>query len=491
MDQGSQRSGDRFQVRLWDLIVLVVGSAYVLDVARRSRVAWGGGLPDLAHAIGLTVLTLGLCVGLVVVGQWVRQLRTREGRAWPILWRVLAVVWLAGSVVEVAAALQVAKTTFVMPGFGNHATMRLRLTALMTSLGMVGLILAVTPLGPRSAGVRPRPRWGSWPSVTLAGLVGVVLVGLGNGFLPYLVLISIEAVWNSLNRAPLVPRPMLFDRLTTASLGALPGLLGCLATAVWIDDDLRAAARDPGEARFPRSWWRVIARTATVVLAASGSVCVLIVSIPTLSPSVAEGLATMVDPSTIVTIVLGFATLAAGLSARSAAHLATGAESTGGPAGPESPLRRLGPWPRRIMGGVAGLICLEITAAAVQAIRRDLEFRWYVPIGLDGWGAIIQAPIRWIGQPTGTYGLYVLIERPDDFLIGAAAIWLTAWLVGLIASKGSGKPSPLDALATDRLALGRFLGWWVGLTTLMIASVPGLAVVGVTLMHFAIRWASR
>ena len=491
MDQGSHRSGDRFQVRLWDLIVLVVGASYVLDVARRSRVAWGGGLPDLAHAIGLTVLTLGLCVGLVVVGQWVRRLRERKGSAWAIGWRVLAVVWLAGSLVEVAAALQVAKTTVAMPIFGNQATMRLRLTTLMTSLGMVGLILAVAPLGPRSASPRPRPRWGSWPSVFLAALVGVVLVALGNGFIPYVVLIAIEAVGNALTRAPLVPRPILFDRMATASLEALPGLLGCLATAVWVDDDLRAAARDSLEARTPRSWWGVIARTATVVLAASGAAYVLLVSIPTLSPSPAEGLAAIVDPSTMATIALGFATLAAGLAARSAAHLAPGAEATGRPAGPESPLRKLGPWPGRIIGGVVGLVSAEIIGAAVQAIRRDLEYRWYIPIGLDAWGAIIQAPARWIGQATGTYGWHVLIERPDDFLIGAAAIWLTVRLVGLIMSKDSGRPSPLDAIATDRPALGRFLGWWVGLTTLMIASLPGLAVVGVTLIHFVIRWVAR
>src|SRR4051794_32025816 len=42
MDGGSRQSGDRFQVRLWDLIVVVVGASYVLDVARRSRLAWGG-----------------------------------------------------------------------------------------------------------------------------------------------------------------------------------------------------------------------------------------------------------------------------------------------------------------------------------------------------------------------------------------------------------------------------------------------------------------
>src|SRR5580692_10193097 len=102
MDRGSVESRDRFQVRLWDLIVVVVGASYVLDVARRSKVAWGGGLPDLAHAVGLTVLAFGVAVGLVVVSHWVRRLREPgKGRAWASIWRVLAVGWLAGSLVEV------------------------------------------------------------------------------------------------------------------------------------------------------------------------------------------------------------------------------------------------------------------------------------------------------------------------------------------------------------------------------------------------------
>jgi hypothetical protein len=294
------------------LIVLVVGASYVLDVARRSRLAWGGGLPDLAHAIGLTVLTLGVFVGLVLAGQWARRLRDREKRPWPIFWRVLMMGWLAGSLVEVAAALQIASSAFVAPGLGNAATMRLRLTPLMTGLGMVGLILAVTPLEPRPARPGPRPRLGSWPSVALAALVGVVFLALPHGYIPYLVLIAIEAVQNALSQAPLVARPGLFDRMATAGLEALPGLLGCLATAVWVDDDLRAAARDPIVARAPRSWWGMVARASTVALAVAGTAYVLLVSIPTLSPSLTEGLATMVDPSTVATIALGVATLAAG-----------------------------------------------------------------------------------------------------------------------------------------------------------------------------------
>jgi hypothetical protein len=41
------------------------------------------------------------------------------------------------------------------------------------------------------------------------------------------------------------------------------------------------------------------------------------------------------------------------------------------------------------------------------------------------------------------------------------------------------------------VALGRFLGWWIGLTTVILASLPGLGIVGVTLIHFAIQWVAK
>ncbi len=489
MDESPDQRAGKFQVRLLDLIVVVVGVSYVLDVARRSRVAWGGGLPDFAHAAGLTALSFGVCVGLVVAGQWVGRLRQREGRTWALIWRVVAAAWLAGALVEVAGALQ--DTAVATPMFGSRTPLRLRLATLMASLGMVGVILAASPLRTRTARTTPRPRLGSWPSVAFAAVVGVVIVGIGNGLIPYLVLLAIEFVWNAMRRAPFVPRPIVFDRLTTAGLEALPGLVGCLATAVWIDDDLRAAVRDPLDARTPRSWGGMIARAATVALAALGSAYVLFVSMPKLDPWMSEGLAAAVPPSLIATILLGFAALAAGLSARAAAHLTSGAAPGDRPDGRESPKRGLGPWPRRLIGGVIALVCLEITASAVQAILRDLELRWYIPLSLENWMSIIRVPAGWFGNSAVASGWGVPVDHLDDLVIGTAAIWLTIRMVALIAPGSSGKTSALDAIAADRLALGRYFGWWIGLTTMMLASLPILAILGVTLIHFVVRWVAN
>lgn len=479
MESRSTRPGDRFQVRLWDLLVLVIGAAYVLDVARRSRIAWGGGLPDLAHAIGLTVLTMGVGVGLIVAGQWVRQLRGRHVKAWAVLWRVLAIGWLGGALVEVAAALQVANTPGLPPAIAGQAELRLRLTTLMASLGMVGLILSAAPIGRVSP--QARPRWGSWPSVTLAVVFGLAVLSLGHGSFPYFVLLAVEAVRNAMRNAPLVQRPHLFERMVMATFQALPGLAGCLATAIWVDDDLRAAVRHSPEAGRPRTWRGVVARAATVALAASGSAHVLLVSIPTLSPSLAEGFGATVDSLGVTTIALGFAALACGIAARSAAYL--GGEMA--PAGPPLRPRTWAVWARRVLAAAAGLACLEVIAAAVQTIRGDSASYWLIPIRLEDWGEILRSPL---GQVTSGYGWVGLIDRPDVILIGVAAAWLATRVVGLLMGRDSGGPIPLDAIAADRLRLGRFLGWWAALTTAILASLPGLIVVAVTLIHHVIRW---
>jgi hypothetical protein len=309
--------------------------------------------------------------------------------------------------------------------------------------------------------------------------------------IPYLLLLAMEAVRNAMIRAPLIAHPSIFDRLSRAGLESLPVLAACLATAVWVDDDLRAAARDPVGSRAPWSWLGVLVRLATAASAAAGAGLILLVTIPRLNPTLSEGLAILMDPATGLTIVLGFATLAAGLSARSAAMLASGSEATEPGEGAPRTARGLGAWPRRIIGILGGLVALEVTAAAVQAIRRDLEYRWYIPFSLSDWMSVGSAPIRWIFGSSSLTIWNPLFDRPGDLLILGAALWLASRLVILLASKGPGRPAPLDAIAADRLALGRFLGWWAALTTLMLASLPALAVAGVALTHLVIRWVAR
>jgi hypothetical protein len=470
MSGSSGESSGRFQIRLGDLAVLVVGSAYVLDVTRRSRAGWVGNLPDLDHALGLVVLSLGVALVLIVLGQGVRRLREPRRDRWALLWRLAALAGLVWLTAEVASSLQRPEKDALPPAF-SIADMRLNVIPLATSLALVGSILAVSPLRPRRRVPSLRPGWSSRLSIVLALVAAVGFIAAGYGSFPYMVLLALEAVQNALHRAPMVARPIVFDRLNLAGLEALPGLAGCLLTALWIDDDLRLAWSDPAQARTLRSWSGLLGRASTVALAVIGSGYVLVCSIPRLSPQLAEGLGAIFEPSTLATIALGFAGLSAGISARASAILADRSE----PGEPiENRLAML--WVRRIVGGIACLILLESIAAAVLRIRGDFEDHWYVPFHIDAW--------------TSSFA-YPLIDRPGIYLMASLAAWLVYRLIRLFLTKKADRPASLDLIGEDRLAMGRFLGWWVGLTTLMMASLPVLGIIGVTLTHHLIRWVAN
>jgi hypothetical protein len=490
MDEASVGSGHRVQVRLWDLVVAVVGSAYVLDVARQSRVAWGGGMPNQAQVLALVVLTLGVGVALIVMGRWARQVRERgrEGRAWAATWRIFAMGGVLWSVAQVASDLRADGADFALaPVDRQRAAMSLDVDPLVAMLGLIGLILIASPIRrPRSGVVRRG--WKSWPLVLVLTVASLFLVAEGHGIIPYLVLIAIEAVQNAMRNAPLVPRPILFDRLDVAGLESLPGLVGCFLTAVWLDDDLRGATGDPVAARRPRSWFGVLARAATVILAAVGSASVVFVSIPKLSLPVAEGLATIVDPSTAVTIVIGFSALAAGIAARSAARLTAGLEP---PDPPRSPGNRPDPWPGRIVRTFVGLTSVLLVVAAIHELRKDFEDRWFNPIPFKVWAQVVHTSAGWLGYPAVSNRLEYLLYEPGAILIAVATAWLAYRMIVLFLARDPARSAPLDAIATDRLALGRFLGWWLGLATMMLASLPILAVAGVALTHYVVLWTTK
>jgi hypothetical protein len=75
--------------------------------------------------------------------------------------------------------------------------------------------------------------------------------------------------------------------------------------------------------------------------------------------------------------------------------------------------------------------------------------------------------------------------------MASLAAWLVYRLIRLFLTKKADRPASLDLIGEDRLAMGRFLGWWVGLTTLMMASLPVLGIIGVTLTHHLIRWVAN
>jgi hypothetical protein len=381
-------------------------------------------------------------------------------------WRLVALSGLAWLIFEIAEALTFTSVNTMMTE-SLRGAMRLEIVPLATSLALVGLVLAISPLGRRRQSSRWKPNGNTRLSVVLATAAGLAYFAVGFGNFPYLVLLALEFVQNAMTRAPLVARPIVFDRLHLACLEALPGLIGCLLTALWIDDDLRSSASDPASSRVPRSTLGVIYRTSTMILAAIGSAFVLMVSIPKLSPPLAEGFATLLDPSIVWTIVVGFSGLAAGLSARGAASLADRDGSASFAEAVENP------WPRRTVGGIVGFGAIEVIAQAVLRMRQDYEEHWYILFNFDFW--------------LSAFG-FRLLTQPGESLMAVVALWLIYRLIRLFVAKSSDRSAALDLIIGDRLALGRFLGWWVGLTILMPASLPLLGILGMTLTHHLILW---
>ena len=396
MRAGPIEAARPLQVRLWDLVVVVMGTAFVFDVARRSRDAWVGGLPDRDHAVGLGVLTLVVAMGLMIGRQFASRCPgfRKPGRSREAFWRSLALGGVIFSALELADDLQAERSSRIGGAMAvTHSAMLLNVVPLLATLGMVGLTLGLVPARRRPSGPGPIPNWRSRATVVLVVLSSILFVGQVHGIFPYMVLLALEAVQNALRLAPAVARPIVFDRLTLAALESLPGLAGCLLTAIWVDEDLRNASRDPVSARRPRSWSGVLGRASTAILAGAGASFVVLYSIPRLSAPLAEGIAMIFDPSLGTVIVFGIGGLAAGIAARPAASLA----DPNGPADlTESPGRWLGGWPRRIIRWAVGLLAVELTIAAVRAIRGDVDGHWDVPISLKTWGEILQAPARWL-----------------------------------------------------------------------------------------------
>ena len=490
-------SGDRFQVRLRDLAMAVVGSAFVLDVARRSRAAWGGGAPDPGHAVGLGVLGLAVAVALVVAGRRSRGLRagdrpaSRGARGFALAWRAAAVAWLAGSIAEVAWVLQEDRAALLVLGVGRQAVDLLRAEARLdivpfsVALGAIGLILAASPARARRAAPSPSRARAAWPSVVWAGLAGVAILGIGYGAIPYLILLALEAVSNAMTRTPMVPRPTFNARLDRVALEASAVALACLATAAWLAEDLRLALRDPARAREPRSRAGVLARSATALLAAIGAPYLLLVALPALHPNLAEGIWMIVDPMMAATIALAFAGLAAGIAARGSASLAE-AGSLEAPA--TATPRRI--WPGRILRALGCLVAAEVAAAAFFEARADLARPWFVPLDLQECLYLVRHSVDWLGGMPSVFGNYAPLERPGLVLLILAAPWIAARLLALIAGGPAGPPPALDTVAADPLARRRFLGSWAALTAVLLAALPTIFLGGLVLLHEFLRRAA-
>ncbi len=486
MDRGDEAVGRGPRVRLSSLVVLVVWSAMLLDVVRRARVNWGGNWPEDGRILELATLALGVGLGLVLLGEVVAHWRKRV-TLWPLAWRGVVIAWVAWSSSGLIRDLTVDEAelrTYLAASL--QLTMRMAAIPLSVGIGLVGVMLGLLPR--QGVSKQSSPRW-AWLSAVWAGLAGVAILGAGYGWLPYLVLLAMEAVENAM-RGPLAPRihHPFNDRMTTAGWDGAGCVVVCLVTAAWLARDLRLrAGTDPTLAS--RSRFGIVARIFSTFATAGAGLYAGGVAIPRLQPLLIEGITSLLDPFSIASVTMGFAWLAAGIVARSQAPIAT-IESE---VRPEPAAVALWTWRalRYLAVTAVFVVALAIAAAALFEIRRDVTDRWYVPLSVRDWTRILQGPRAWFGplSPTRANSIDYL-DGPILLLLQITALWLTVRLIALAIGFRRPGLSPFDALVATQTTLGNFLGNWLALTTLMLAALPVLALAGTALVPHLIGWLS-
>jgi hypothetical protein len=330
-----------------------------------------------------------------------------------------------------------------------------RLLPVSATFAMAGLLASQT--------IRPcRPYWSplSWLSIVWAGLAAVLMAAT-QSFLPYLVLLALEAVNNAM---PLVTTRHagigLHERVVTAGLAATPVLVCSLALGLLISRQLR---RPSGSAL--RHGAVVLLAVSAATLAAS--VALLSIAVPLLDECLAEAFAATLTPRGAAIVVLGFAGLALG----PAAHAA---DRPGSVDGVENGSARLQTFRRFLLGGAALVVIGAVGALALPSaalgIRSWARGSGWVGAALDGWWSFTMR------QP------WMLFLSPHWVVVALAEIWVTGHVVRVLLTPPATATTPIDAWLEDRLGRRHFAARWGALTALMVALLPVLLVTGIALL---------
>jgi len=339
----------RWQIRLADLIVLVLAVGVSAGIARGARDAWGSRLiPNNASTVNSASITLATWRGspvpwertaglvfevtgvflIVILARTVFGL-LRRGRPgdggrvvsfiWAVAWRSLAVAILLGFVADEFSVLRVdfARETDMgmqQPGWDINYRARQNLLPVCGALAMVGLALGM------GAGAfldeRPsRRRRPTWLFVPLAGLFAVLIsVWLyGYSIIAQLVLIALEAVSNS-TRWHNHAGPGLSARLVAAGLDAFVAFVSCVALGVVVAGDFERARRgEPWATIRAGRFFRLILLLATI----GAGAYVTGITIPAMHPCLAQGIVQILDLGLIVATFSAVGLFALGLAARS------------------------------------------------------------------------------------------------------------------------------------------------------------------------------
>jgi hypothetical protein len=384
-----------------------------------------------------------------------------------VAWR-LAVVAALGTFVVVEARLLGDDPADLSP---DSLILRRRLLPLTATLAMVGILAGMTPGRPRA-----RARGMAWLSVVWAGSAGV-LIAVSQAFVPYLVLLALEAVSNAMSRPDRsqLARLGLHRRVIQAGLESIPVLACCFLLGLLISHELRRPASRPGGRGA--SWRGPLALLVATAATAAGAAWLVAVTIPRLHESLAEGLSMTVGLPEAAALVLGIAGLAIGPVTRAADR--PGRPEPGAIVDrPRTPFLRV-----LLLMAVASLLLDFLLAGG-------LNLSWLVEWSWTRWVERVNASFRWllVYLPSPLNQVWYLLLTPQWVALALAQAWVCWRVACLLVSPFGSEPTPIDASLEDRHALARCATRWLALTVLMLAALPVLFVVGLVAMHGLCRF---
>ncbi len=467
--EGGPPARRRFQIRLKDLMVWVLGTAIVLEFVRRWwMTCFAAGNFRRESLVILATLILEAGLGLRLTGQVIGLARTRwesvlsglslsrASRVAAIAWRLLALVLLCGCAVE--AARLFAFSADSTPGIGGDPgqwELRWNILPFCGLYVLGGLLLGMQPPAARAPG-RVRPRW-------LAGLLAIVLgVGLLAGLMdiPYLHLISLEGLSiGQIHPFRARPGPDMTTRIGQAGVPAALALVATLATGAWIAYDLRRAASDP--AKQAMSVRGLVYRLSTFVAMVAFAVYLVRTTIPGIHDCVPSGVRMILGAGEVTAIAVGFAVLYAGVAARAI-----------GRSGDVLELGRRRPvdlW-MRSRQVVAGCTVLVLNSAWIARLLKQSGCLSALPSG-DLADVLVRAVTYWDTLWFEEWFTYWSFSISCPFLA-----WAALETLGLCGPQAPDRMTCFDAVATSRADAGRFLGLWTALAMLVLCALPALFV---------------
>ncbi len=404
-----------------------------------------------ARLIGLSVSALAVGVGLSLAMQAVRAIRGsfvpipgRRGVA--VVWRLAAVGLLVGVVgAEILAVRPRVSSTL-------RGDLGLELFPLCGLLLVIGLLAGIKPPSPR----RSERAGSAVAAVLLAVCLGVGLAA-GHMIIPHLVLVAIEGVFNA--HILRVDGRGLAARVWWSSVPGFVAMGSCVVVGIGLSRILRRGSSR--EAEIGRREWGVLAIGLALML---GSTLWLVGrSIPELNETIVSGVADVLGPVEILTIVAGFAGLSAGIVA-GALGRTDGFE-------PEPRVRRVG----RVAWGLLAVGLL------VMAVGETVG-EWN-GAGSRGTGSLVTSlrASAWIDFLVDLWNYAWFNYGTPNAILLPAMLWACWRTIRLCGPWAVDRPSAFDVALGGPNGVGRVVGLTFALTILALAAMPAFFVTGLVI----------